>query len=511
MNKKYLTNLPNKPGCYLFKNSQQQTIYIGKAKNLSLRIKSYFTKNSELSPAKKIMLQEIHNIETVIVDNETEALLLEKNLIKKYQPKYNIDLKDDKNFCYVKISQTTPPNITIERQIKNDRATYFGPYLSAAAVRKTLALFWQKGPGTFKKEFKESEYLTTIKQIKRFFQGDTKAIINELKKKMSIAAEKKNYELATIYRNRLQAIEKISQKQKVVSTKLTSQDVISIFTWRQRHALNLFRIRQGKIIDKLNFIIDAQTTDKKHILGEFIQNYYTQTKDQPKQIIIDLPLSKNKITINQKKIIISYKKSGRLKKIITLGNFNAQEYLAKKIPSFYKTEKNELQAILNLTNKLALPNIPKRIECYDISNIQGSFAVGAMVVFTNGQPDKSQYRKFKIKYTQGINDFAMMAEIIARRFTGNKNWPWPDLVIIDGGKGQLSSVKKTLHQLKISLPLIALAKKNEEIFFPEKKSSLRLPTNSVELKLLQRIRDEAHRFAITYYRLRHKRQNIKLG
>ncbi len=242
---------------------------------------------------------------------------------------------------------------------------------------------------------------------------------------------------------------------------------------------------------------------------EFIQNYYPQTNDLPNEIICDIPLNKNKLTIKQKKIKISFKKSGRLKKILELSNFNAQEYLAKKIPSFYKTEKNELQTILNLTNKLSLPKVPNRIECYDISNIQGNFAVGAMVVFTNGEADKSQYRKFKIKYTKGINDFAMLAEVIARRFSGNKNWSYPDLIIIDGGKGQLSSVKKTMRNLKINLPIIALAKKNEEIFFPDKKLSLHLKTDSLELKLLQRIRDEAHRFAISYYRLRHSRQIFK--
>lgn len=509
MKKNYLTNLPNQPGCYLFKNNQQQIIYIGKAKNLRLRIKSYFTKNAELSPAKKIMLQEIDSIETIIVSNEIEAMLLEKNLIKKHQPKYNIDLKDDKNFCYVKISNTNPPNVTIERQIKKDRATYFGPFLSASAVRKILALFWQKGPTAFKKNFTDKEYLSTIKQIKKFFQGNTKIVIQELKKKMMMAANKKNYELAAIYRNRLLAIEKITQKQKIVSTKLTNQDVINLFSWRQQHVINLFRIRQGKIIDKLNFIIGSKISDKKHILMEFIQNYYPQTNDLPNEIICDIPLNKNKLTIKQKKIKISFKKSGRLKKILELGNFNAQEYLAKKIPSFYKTEKNELQTILNLTNKLSLPKVPNRIECYDISNIQGNFAVGAMVVFTNGEPDKSQYRKFKIKYTKGINDFAMLAEVIARRFSGNKNWSYPDLIIIDGGKGQLSSVKKTMRNLKINLPVIALAKKNEEIFFPDKKLSLHLKTDSPELKLLQRIRDEAHRFAISYYRLRHSRQIFK--
>ncbi len=508
MNKLNLTNISTRPGCYLFKNQTGKIIYIGKAKNIKQRVRSYFNQKNTLSPMKKLMVAEIKTIETIVVNNETEALLLENNLIKKFQPKYNIDLKDDKNFCYVKITKQKLPNISVERQIKPDKALYFGPFLSAKAVRQTLALFWQKGPATFKKSVNQKEYLKTVEQIKNFFRGHTTSIIKQLKKQMSQAASQKNYELASIYRDRLQAIEKISQQQKIVSTKMTNQDVFSLFTWNNLHAVNLFRIRQGKIIDKLNFTIGSQINEPKHILLEFIQTYYTQTNDWPNIIITNLKLYKNELSLGNKKIKIKQGNTGRLKKILDLGELNAQDYLAKKIPSFYRTEKDLLQATVALANQLRLNSLPQRIECYDISNFQGNFAVGAMVVFINGSPAKSEYRKFKIKYTQGINDYAMMSEIIARRFRGHTNWAWPDLIIIDGGKGQLSSVKKTLQQLKIKLPIIALAKKNEEIFLPDEKSSIRLTQHSPALKLIQNIRDEAHRFAINYYRQTHLRNNL---
>ncbi len=508
MNKTTLNNLPTRPGCYLFKNQSEKIIYIGKAKNIKQRVKSYFNSLAALSPAKQLMVKEIFSIETVIVNNETEALLLENNLIKKHQPKYNIDLKDDKNFCYVKISQTTPPTVTVERQIKKDNATYFGPYLSALAVRKTLNMFWPIGTKNFLKKFSNAEHQLAINQIKDFFRGNNKKIINQLQTKMIQAAKQKNYELAAIYRDRLSAIEKISRRQKIIGTKLTNQDIVSIFSWRDWHAINLFRLRQGKIIDKLNFTIASQISDKKFILAEFIQNYYQQTFDWPKEIVTPVLLPKIKITDTTKKIILSYKKSGRLGNILKLGQLNAQDYLAKKIPSFLRDDKKNLVASINLAEKLPLPNLPQRIECYDISNIQGHFAVGAMVVFKHGQPDKSQYRKFKIKYTPSNNDFAMIAEIIARRFTGHNDWPQPDLIIIDGGKGQLSSATKTLRRLKINLPIIALAKKNEDIFFPGKKHPHKFKNNSPELKLLQRIRDEAHRFAINYYRQMHQKNNF---
>lgn len=510
MNKKELYNLPKLPGCYLFKNEKNQVIYVGKAKNLFNRVRSYFTKNTALSPAKKIMVKEIKNIETIIVNTEVEALYLENTLIKKYLPKYNIDLKDDKNFVYLKITKEKIPQVLIVRKIEKDKAHYFGPYLSAQALRQTLAIFLRKGQNAFKREFNENDYLTTVKQIINFFKGYTSPVVKELKKEMYQASTKKLYELAEIYHQRLQAIEKILAKQRVISPKQKDQDVISLFSWQQLHCLNLFRIRKGKLTDKLNIFIKTDLTSTHDILVEFINHYYAQVVDKPNEIILNAPTLKvNQIesTIRTSiKIIIS--PQATLQKMIQLGKLNAQDYFAKKLPSFYHQEKKQLQSLIELQQALGLEQIPERIECYDISNIQGNFAVGSMVVFTNGLPDKNEYRKFKIKYTSGINDFAMMAEMIARRIK-HTEWKKPNLMLIDGGKGQLSIVKKTIYNAHYTVQIASLAKKNEELFIPNRSDSIRLAKNNEGLKLVQRIRDEAHRFAITYYRGLHNKYTIQ--
>jgi excinuclease ABC subunit C len=510
MNKKELYNLPKLPGCYLFKNEKNQIIYIGKAKNIFNRVRSYFTKNAALSPAKKIMIKEIRNIETIIVNTEIEALYLENTLIKKYLPKYNIDLKDDKNFVYLKITKEKIPQVLVVRRIEKDKAHYFGPYLSAQALRQTLAIFLRKGQNAFKREYNENVYLTTVKQIINFFKGYSSPIVKELKKEMHHAAAKQLYELAEIYHQRLQAIEKILAKQRMISSKQKNQDLISLFSWQQLHTINLFRIRKGKLTDKLNLFIKTNLTSTPDILIEFINHFYAQVVDKPDEIILNTPTLKiNQIESTIRaliKIIISPQTT--LQKMIQLGKLNAQDYFAKKLPSAYQSEKKQLQSLMELQQTLGLEQIPERIECYDISNIQGNFAVGSMVVFTNGLPNKNEYRKFKIKYTNGINDFAMLAEIVARRIK-HAEWKKPNLILIDGGKGQLSIVKKTISNAQYNVPIASLAKKNEEIFIPNHSNAIHLAKNNEGLKLIQRIRDEAHRFAITYYRELHKKSIIQ--
>jgi excinuclease ABC subunit C len=510
MNKKELTSIPKLPGCYLFKNGKNQVIYVGKAKNLLYRVRSYFAKNTDLSPAKKIMVTEIQNIETIIVSNEVEALYLENTLIKKYLPKYNIDLKDDKNFVYLKITKEKIPQVLIVRQIESAQADYFGPYLSARFLRLTLAIFLRQGQNSFRREFNEAEYLATVNQITNFFKGHTSVIIQELKNNMEVAATKQLYELAEIYHKRLQAIEKILVHQKVISTVPTNQDLISLFSWQQFHVINLFRIRQGKLTDKLNLLLKTNLTSPGDILSEFINHFYERVYDMPKEIIVNeknLSIKQVEPIINNRCKITNSPRKNELK-LLQLGKLNAQNYLSKKIPSFLQSEKNQLTSLWQLQQALQLNRLPQRIECFDISHIQGRFAVGSMVVFTDGLPDKNQYRKFKIKYTIGINDFAMMSEIIARRVK-HTQWPYPNLILIDGGKGQLSAVNKTLYNFKLKFPTAAIAKKNEELFIPKQSTPIRLSKNNEGLKLVQRIRDEAHRFAITYYRQSHQTASIR--
>lgn len=508
MDKSLIKNLPTGPGCYLYKNAGNEVIYVGKAKNLRNRIRSYFTPRADLSPAKRLMVEQIASTETILVSNETEALFLESSLIKKYRPRYNVDMKDDKNFCYLKITAGSRPDISVVRRIDADRATYFGPFLSAAALRQTLKIFLRPGREAYQKQLADQEYLDLVDQIKNFFRGRTEPIVADLKTKMDRAAEEKNYELAALYRDRLEAIRHVSLRQKVITTQPKDIDVISLFSWHQAHVINLFRIRGGKLLDKLNLDIKTELSQPGEIINEFINQYYPHTKDLPDEIMlpVQLPRFRDKSAgWFNKKIIWRQPLRGTYKKLIKLGELNAQDYLAKSIPSFNVQLKQSLAAVFNLSHALRLKKTLRRIECYDISNVQGRYAVGSMVVFTDGEPEKKEYRRFTIKYVSGPNDFAMLSEVIARRFRNHPDWPRPDLVIIDGGKGQLHTVLRTVSSLDMTLTVIALAKKHEEIFLPGRKNALRLKKNSPEYYLLQRIRDEAHRFAITAYRQKHAR------
>jgi len=499
MNKNKLKNLPTKPGCYLFTNKNGRVIYVGKAKNLRHRVKSYFTASANLAPAKQQLIKEVSNIKIIIVANENEALLLEVNLIKKHRPKYNVVMKDDKNFCYLQVTLKPKPQAKVVRHLTTDKNTkYYGPYLTATSLRQLLKLL--KYFDTPKQQRQ------TILSITEYLRGKPQPIIKELQTKMNSAAANKNFELAALLRNRLQAIQKIITKQMVVSRNKKNQDIISLFSWQGKNVINIFRIRQGKLIDKININIKTSSIDCNEILTHFVAQYYKDIPQSPQDIILPLPINITNtalIKLTGRKIKIIVPQKGKYKKLIKLGELNAQNYLQTNIPSFADKDKKALLAINRLKKALGANNNLVRIECYDISNIQGQYAVGSMAVFTNGQPDKPQYRHFKIKYTTGINDLAMISEIIARRFGNHPDWPQAALLIIDGGKGQLSTVLKTLDHLKINIPVVALAKKQEELFLPDRQKPIRLPKNSPEIFLVQKIRDEAHRFAINYYRKRH--------
>lgn len=499
MNKNKLKNLPTRPGCYLFTNKKGRVIYVGKAKNLHNRLRSYFAPNADLAPAKQQMVKEINNIKTIIVASETEALFLETNLIKKHRPKYNVVMKDDKNFCYLKVTLKPKLQARVVRLLESDKnAKYYGPYLSSTHLRQLLKLLKYFDTPKQRRQ--------TILSITEYLRGKPQSIIRELQIKMKSASVNKNFELAIILRDRLLTIQKIISTQTIISSTKKNQDIISLYEWQNKNVINLFRIRQGKLVDKINFNIRTSLKEKNEIITNFVAQYYQRVSQPPQEII--LPVSIN-ITaeiltkLTNKKIKIIIPKKGKYKKLINLGELNAQAYLQSNIPNFANKNKQAMLALSNLQKTLGIKNISKRIECYDISNIQGKYAVGSMAVFTDGTPDKSQYRRFKIKYTRGINDFAMLNEIIVRRYNNHPNWPTANLLIIDGGKGQLSTVLKTLKNLKLKIPVIALAKKHEEIFLPQKSSPIYLKTDSAELFLVQRIRDEAHRFAINYYRKRH--------
>ncbi len=526
-----IQNIPLKPGVYIYKDDKGNILYIGKAKKLKSRVSSYFHQKANLSPTKKMMASKIKKIEYIITSSETEALLLETSLIKKHQPPYNIDLKDDKYFLYIKITVNEDfPRVFTVRRITKDRAKYFGPFTSSLSVRETLRLLRKifphqnfpkpKSPHQLKfllnryakllGPSNKTEYQQSINKIIQFLKGDYNQILNDLKQKMRDASNKKQFEKAGNWRDKIFAINRIAEKQKVVSTKPTNEDIISLASESSVSAINLFNIRQGKLINKENFVLKNTIDQKqKDILQAFIEQYYSSSPDKPKQII--LPIAPTDKSLIEKtfsfKIIVPQK--GVKKQFINLGEENARDYLEQQKASWQREDEKSKDSLSEIKKLLKLKKNPNRIEIYDISNIQGISAVGSMVVFTNGQPNKKWYRKFKIKIIDQANDPAMMAEVLARRFQHinkkNENWPKPDLIILDGGKSQLNTVNKAIN---IKIPIIALAKKNEDIYQLNKKNPVNLKFNSPAFFLIQRMRDEAHRFAITFFRKSHQKSSL---
>ncbi|MFA5070428.1 MAG: excinuclease ABC subunit UvrC [Patescibacteria group bacterium] len=516
-----LKSLPAKPGVYLFKKDQT-VLYVGKAKNLKKRVASYFQKIS--SPQKPEMLENANNLEHIITSSETEAFFLESNLIKKYQPKYNIILKDDKNFAYIKITAEDFPLITLGRKIAKDKARYFGPYLSARSARETLyilrkifpfrtcrrlpgkpCLMYHLGycPAPCDKQIKKEEYWKNIAKIIQFLKGNLDEVLKGLRKEMERAAALKVFEKAAKLRDQIFTLEKVLEKQKIISPKNLNQDILSLAQKEGEAAMNLFSIRQGKLLDKKTLILHhARLTPENEIFSSFINQYYPQVTDKPEEIVLPLILKNKNILekLNKTKIISAQR--GKNYQLIKLGRENADDFLEKKQLFEEKSTLKKRNALLALKKNLGLEKSPERIEAYDISNIQGVNPVGSMIVFGEGRPQKSDYRKFKIKTVVGANDPAMLAEILARRLK-NKEWPTPDLILLDGGKAQLGAGLKVLKKMRLKIPLITLAKRLEEIFRPGRKNSLILPADSPALYLLQNIRDEAHRFAVGFFRQKH--------
>lgn len=511
-----LNSIPNWCGVYKFLDAQGKLLYIGKAKNLKNRLKSYFIKSTELSPAKEIMVAKIKKIEFTIVTNETEALLLEKTLIKKHQPPFNVDLKDDKYWQYIKVMLNEPyPKVVLVRKISKDKARYFGPYTSSLSVKQILRLLKKIFPyricerdlsqlpkgkvclqyhlgrclGPCEQLCTKEEYDLMIKRIINFLSGKTEGIINDLRQKMAEASAKKEYEKAKVYRDQLRSIEKLTIRQKVVSTRQENQDYLNLYQSGNTAIITLFKVRQGKLLDQLNFTLKKTAIfSELELLEDFANQYYSQTTDLPKEIILPVKIEMNN------KIIIPTK--GDKKKLLNLAKVNAEEYYYTQTVSWEKRDREANKKLMELQKVLNLPEIPKRIEGYDISNIGGTEAVGSMVVMTNGKIDKNEYRKFKIKTVSGANDPAMIGEIIKRRLTND--WPKPNLILIDGGPTQLNAALRQLTDDKIKI--IGLAKKQEEIFQPNNPLPLKLPKFSPALQLLQQLRDEAHRFAVSYHR-----------
>ncbi len=539
-----LKTLPEKPGVYLMKDEKGKIIYVGKAKSLKSRVSSYFRKNKHDSAKTRILVKKIEDLEYILTDTEAEALILENNLIKKNKPKYNIDLKDDKTYPFIKITREEFPRVMVTRNIIKDGSQYFGPYTSAGALKETVELlkrlfpfrscnktmFNNKKPCLnyhIKKcyapcagKISQTEYMELINNIESFLRGHKNEVERNLVKEMEKAAENLEFEKAARIRDKVAAVRHVMEKQKIVSGKDEDQDVIGLFIKGKHVVFQVFFIRNGIIVGRDNFhVISAIEEPQEKVLEDFLKTYYINKPKLPKNILIPFKVEDQELIENILGEEVKYKVKlhvpikGKNKDLINMVTENARNYMENIV---IKKEEAEKEALKELQERLELKKIPERIECYDISNIQGSDNVASMVVFCGGSPDKKSYRKFKIKSFTGPDDFRAMNEVLERRLDeglkGNEKFlPFPDLIVIDGGKGQLSSALKALDSkgLTDKIAIASLAKKEELIYLPGKSQPVVLDRRGQGLYLVQRIRDEAHRFAITFHRSLRTKRNLE--
>lgn len=537
--KQTLKLLPSLPGCYIYYNNQGEVIYVGKAKILKRRVMSYFNRKHE-SVKVNVLVSQIERLEYIITNTEVEALILESHLIKKYKPKYNILLKDDKKYPYFLITDEDFPRITIVRKknMNPEKGKYYGPYTDIRAMHATLdflkkifplkqcrtpkfkdrpCLYYHIGRcmAPCQNKVTPEEYKGIVKQAELFLSGKQSELMKQIKEQMQKYSDTLQFEKAAKLRDSYNDLAKTLEKQKVVyeNTKL-NEDIISLMSDDGIFAIVILMIREGRLIDKKDFTYEVEEEDRTEFFATFFKEYYTTLKlEYPDRIVSnELEAIGEKALyeewleiLAQKKVKISYGKSAQGKELQMLADKNAKVVLDNaKISKMSKIRDDFNEIGSYLAEKLQLKNFPHRMECYDISHIQGTNTVASMVTFINGLPKKSEYRKFKVKMTEGKpDDFLSMKEVLTRRLShlGEEKWAKPDLMIIDGGKGQLSSVMEIIEELGISgIDVVSLAKKHEEVFLPKQSKPVILPRNSSALFLFQRIRDEAHRFAITYHR-----------
>lgn len=588
-----LNSLPHKPGIYLMKDAQGTIIYVGKAISLFHRVRSYFQESTDLSPKNRSMVAKIEDIEFVVVRNEVEALVLESNFIKQNRPKYNVLLRDDKSYPYIKVALSEDfPRVYRVRNFQRDGNRYFGPYTNSGAVDATLDLLnkifafrtcryesssWAppaegEPPANWKQKLltrpctqyyihrctapcvaytTREEYDAVIRQVILFLEGKHDEVLKNLQAKMEEAAENLNFEEAARVRDRIKAVERILEKQRIISTEgQDDQDVIALASQDDETCAQVFFFRSGKLVGREFFILQGtRESSPGEIMGSFFQQFYESVPHIPTEIVVEAEPEDKAILqawLKEKRggaVTISEPKRGEKLRLIEMVKQNAREVLEQQRIKWLSDSQKTQMALVELQEALNLTTPPQRIECYDISNTQGTNSVGAMIVFEGGRPRTSEYRRFKIKTVEGANDFASHQEVLRRRFrkaasqqeakldaeatsgprmvetelasaseteSGMQHaWALPDLVIIDGGKGQLNAALEVMRELRLDIPTIGVAKEEgshtklataEEIYIPGASEPIILPRSSQGLYLLQRIRDEAHRFSITYHR-----------
>ncbi|MFW5985025.1 MAG: excinuclease ABC subunit UvrC [Halanaerobiaceae bacterium] len=533
-----IAGLPDEPGVYMMKDLTNTIIYVGKAVSLRKRVRSYFREGNHTYKT-RVMVDNVADFDYMVTDTEVEAYILEANLIKKYQPRYNIRLKDDKTYPYIKVTvQEDFPRIFKTRLVKKDGSRYFGPFANVDAVYKTLNTIKDlfslrrckkdldadnpedrpclnyhidKCLGPCIGEVTPEEYGELIDQACLFLSGRQEELISRVEEKMYEASENKNFEKAARLRDAREAFKEIDKQQKVMSDKNLDQDVIALARNEEGEAcVQLLLLRQGRLIGQEHFMMEGSEDEElQRIMGSFLQQYYEQAPKIPDEILVNSDFAGENLLADRlqkkkgKKVGIHLPERGNKKRLVEMAEKNARENLKKESIKQKYARQRTSNAALKLQEKLDLPEAPEYIEGMDISNIQGTDPVASLVVFREGVPAKKDYRRFKIKTVQGADDFAMMREVAERRYSRllDEERPLPDLILVDGGKGQLNAVKEVLDNLGLfDQPVIGLAKKEEEVFLPGQQQPVIFDLSSGALQLLQRVRDEAHRFAVSYHR-----------
>lgn len=558
--KNILNTLPAKPGCYLMKNNAGKIIYVGKAINLRSRVRSYFQSSADHTLKTQHLVQEIADIDWIVVGSELEALILEMTLIKKHRPYYNIRLKDDKRYPYIKIHWNEPfPKVTVTRNLEDDGAKYYGPYTSVWAVHQTLDLLRKifqyrtcdrvitgndaraclyydiklcSAPCIGK--INEPEYNQMLTDLGKFLEGETGPILDRLYASMQLFSDALEFEKAAALRDQINAIERVIEKQKVISTQNMNTDVIAMARANGDACVQIFFIRSGKLVGRDYFLLEGAEEEKNsEVISQFLKQFYSQSIHIPEELLLPEDIEEAMIIqnwLNQRKsdekIQIRVPRGGTSRQLVEMATENAVETLRSLKSQWEMDSHKQSLALAELQQAFEMKNPPNRMECYDISNTQGTASVGSMVVFEQGVPSKKLYRRFNIKTVHQPDDFASMEEVLTRRFrrwqafhesneVGKKAEPsfsiLPDLLIVDGGKGQLSRALKVLEEFDLTekIKAVGLAKSEELVILPDRTEPLALPRNSQGLFMMQRIRDEAHRFAITAHRNRRSKASLR--
>ena len=554
-----MPTVPLLPGCYIFRDGKGGVLYVGKAKLLRNRVRSYFGRQDRMPWKTRSMVEKAVTVEYIITDTEIEALVLESNLIKHHRPRYNVVLRDDKSFLYLKVTlNEVYPRVMTTRRILDDGAQYYGPYTSAYSLRDTMNLLNRMFPYrscalNMEKEYdrpcldfhikrcagpciravSQEEYAGIIQQVMRFLEGRPGDVIQNIRVKMREASDALEFERAAVMRDRIRAVERVLERQKITNIRQGDIDVIGFAREEDEACVQVFSIRGGHLLGRENFILEhAADEEDRDVIRDFLQQFYGRSMQIPQAIFLPVGIRGAELLrmwLRERRggsVTLSVPKIGEKRRLVELAGNNARQGLQDHRLRHLDSQQRAQVALTELADVLDLDSAPVRIECYDISNIQGAYTVGAMAVFVSGLPSTGDYRRFRIKSVDGPNDFASLQEMLTRRLkrlseqraeteTGEHkdsdgrvdsdaldSWGVkPDLLVIDGGKGQLNAVLEVLANLALhDIPILGLAKQREEIFLPGESNPITLAERSEARKLLQRVRDEAHRFAITYHR-----------